>query len=1092
MKPSASLRRFLCIASSSLLFISYAHAADVTWDITPGTIGAGDNLITGGLGTWDITNGNWTIDGGVNNIAWVNGNNDTAIFGGTAGTVTLGTGITVGGLTFDTAGYIVTGNTTTFGTAGNITANADATISSILAGAAITKAGTGTLVLSGNNTYTNTTISAGTLQIGAGGTTGTLGSGTVLNNSALSFNRSDQITVANVISGSGTVTHNGVGNLEITGNNSYSGGTVINSGLLLLRADLGADLGTGTVTVGSSGGANLLIWAPGAVTLSNNFVLNGATGVADRAALNHDGGAGLVTLTGTVTLNATSDIGVGGGSFNNMIISGVVSGAAGAGLIVDEKNSGGANFTLTLSGANTYTGPTTLTGGTLKAGVASVANVSGAFGNNSAVTLSNSAGVVLDIAGFATQIGSLTGGGALGGNVILGTAGNARTLTVGGDNTSPAAYAGVISQAGGLTKIGTGTQILSGTNTYTGGTNVSAGTLTFAGSSSGTLGAITVSGGGTTELKIQAGSYTQGAGGFFVGSGNGAGIVSQTGGAIAWNNNGLQLLIGNGGFAGTYNLSGGSLTTLTGLNSRGVMLGVNTGSNGTFNLSGTGTLTVAGTSRLMIGRSDAIQTNTTNLFSQTGGTATISDMTMGGPNAAAGGTGNTATLTLTGGTFTATAFSLLSAANNDVSTINIGGTAVVTLPAFPTTRGTGTTTTINFDGGTLKNSVASATYMNAQAATTAFIKVGGAQFDTTNGNITITQNLLTHGSSLNGGLIKIGTNTLTLSGTNTYTGATAVNVGTLQAGAAAGGQAFGNGSAVTLANVSGATLSLNGFNQTIGSLAGGGVTGGNVTLGANATLTTGGNNTSTSYEGVISGTGTSGLTKTGSGTQTLTGINTYTGATNITAGKLTINSTGTINTTSGISIGAGEFNYNSSTALSQSVSFSGTGGTLSGSSTITPAVNVTTGNILAIGNSNEGVMNFGSNLEIGGTYLFEINNTTNTADLGDVAGNLTLGGILDLVQLGAYAIGDKFTLLSYDGTLTGLFKDFGGVTSISDDTNFDDGGGTWTLNYNDATAGLNGGVSASNTYVTITAIPEPSAALLVGLGLLCLLRRRRN
>ena len=819
MKATLALRSFL-LGSSLLAAISMAHAANVTWDITPGTVGAGDSLITGGIGAWNTTNGNWTTDAGVNNIAWVNANNDTAIFGGTAGTATLNTGITVGGLTFNTADYIVTGNTLTFGTAGNITANADATISSILAGAAITKAGTGTLVLSGNNSYTNTTISTGTLQIGAGGTTGTLGSGTVLNNSALSFNRSTQITVGNVISGSGTVTHNGGGGaiLEITGNNSYSGGTVINSGLLLLRADLGADLGTGTVTVGSSGGANLLIWAPGAVTLSNNFVLNGATGVVDRAALNHDGGGGLVTLTGTGTLNATSDIGIGGGSSNNMIISGVVSGAAGAGLNVDEKNQGGANFTLTLSGANTYTGPTTLTGGTLKAGVASVANVSGAFGNNSAVTLSNSAGVVLDIAGFNTQIGSLTGGGASGGNVILGTAGNARTLTVGGDNTSPAAYAGVISQAGGLTKIGTGTQILSGTNTYTGGTNVSGGTLTFAGSSSGTLGAITVSGGGTTELKIQAGSYTQGAGGFFVGSGNGAGIVSQTGGTVAWNNNGLQLLIGNGGFAGTYNLSGGSLTTLTGLNSRGVMLGVNSNSNATFNLSGTGTLTVAGTSRLMIGRSDATQINTTNLFSQTGGTATISDMTMGGTSGGAG-SGNSATLTLTGGTFTATAFSLLSAANNDVSTINIGGTAVVTLPAFPTARGTGTTTTINFDGGTLKNSVASATYMNAQAATSAFIKVGGAQFDTTNGSITITQNLLTHGSSLNGGLTKIGTNTLTLSGANTYTGGTTVSAGTLT---------LGNASALgsAAASIIGGSLDLGG--QTIANA---------VSVGAAGTLT---------------------------------------------------------------------------------------------------------------------------------------------------------------------------------------------------------------------------------------------------------------
>jgi autotransporter-associated beta strand protein len=92
-----------------------------------------------------------------------------------------------------------------------------------------------------------------------------------------------------------------------------------------------------------------------------------------------------------------------------------------------------------------------------------------------------------------------------------------------------------------------------------------------------------------------------------------------------------------------------------------------------------------------------------------------------------------------------------------------------------------------------------------------------------------------------------------------------------------------------LADTAGATLNLNNFSQTIGSLAGGGTTGGNVTLGANATLTTGGNDTSTSYEGIISGTGTSGLTKTGNGTLSLNGTNTYTGITSISAGKLFIN-----------------------------------------------------------------------------------------------------------------------------------------------------------------------------------------------------------
>jgi hypothetical protein len=249
---------------------------------------------------------------------------------------------------------------------------------------------------------------------------------------------------------------------------------------------------------------------------------------------------------------------------------------------------------------------------------------------------------------------------------------------------------------------------------------------------------------------------------------------------------------------------------------------------------------------------------------------------------------------------------------------------------------------------------------------------------------------------------------------------------------------------------------------------------------------------------IISGSGRN-LTLEGGGTGvlTLSGANSYTGETTVSVGKLTV-STGSINGTSSVTIGTAstaaitEFNYNSSTALTQSVSFAAgsTGGTLSGNSTINQAVNVITGNTLAIGNS-IGVMNFGSHLGVGGTYLYELTGGGTTADLGDVAGNLTLGGNLDLVQLGTYTVGNKFTLFAYDGTLAGLFKDSGGVTTISDDTNFTDAGGIWRMNYNDTTAGLNGGVSGSSKYVTITAIPELNvSAILSGLGMLLLLRRR--
>ena len=149
-----------------------------------------------------------------------------------------------------------------------------------------------------------------------------------------------------------------------------------------------------------------------------------------------------------------------------------------------------------------------------------------------------------------------------------------------------------------------------------------------------------------------------------------------------------------------------------------------------------------------------------------------------------------------------------------------------------------------FTGGTLQ--IAGA---NVSSSLPITLQSQGGTVDTNGNNATLSGAI-----SGPGGLSKIGLGTLTLSGQSTYTGATGVNAGTLQAGAV---NTFSPFSAFTV--VSGATLDLASFNQTIGSLAG---TGG-VTLGS-ATLTTGNDNTSTIFSGTISGAG--GLTKIGSGT----------------------------------------------------------------------------------------------------------------------------------------------------------------------------------------------------------------------------------
>src|SRR5205807_473705 len=100
----------------------------------------------------------------------------------------------------------VTGGTLTVG--GNNTSTVFSGIISELG--AVTKAGTGTFTLTGSNSYTGvTTVTSGTLQIGNGGTTGSLGSGGVTDNSSLVFNRSDSLSVNNVIGGSGVLVQAG-------------------------------------------------------------------------------------------------------------------------------------------------------------------------------------------------------------------------------------------------------------------------------------------------------------------------------------------------------------------------------------------------------------------------------------------------------------------------------------------------------------------------------------------------------------------------------------------------------------------------------------------------------------------------------------------------------------------------------------------------------------------------------------------------------------------------------------------------------------------------------------------------------------------
>ncbi|HVL13108.1 MAG TPA: autotransporter-associated beta strand repeat-containing protein [Gemmata sp.] len=119
----------------------------------------------------------------------------------------------------------------------------------------LSKEGAATVTLTGNNTYTGTTtVSGGTLQVGNGGASGTLGTGavTVGAGGTLAFNRSDSVTVANAIGGAGQVVHSGTGTTTLTATNTYTGGTTVSAGTLRLGAsNVLADAGKVTLAGGN-------------------------------------------------------------------------------------------------------------------------------------------------------------------------------------------------------------------------------------------------------------------------------------------------------------------------------------------------------------------------------------------------------------------------------------------------------------------------------------------------------------------------------------------------------------------------------------------------------------------------------------------------------------------------------------------------------------------------------------------------------------------------------------------------------------------------------------------------------------------------
>jgi autotransporter-associated beta strand protein len=358
MKPKAILRRFFAIAGSSLMAISSSYAADVSWD---SVIGGG--VITGGSGTWDTTNTYWTTDSGVTNQLWVNSNNDTAVFGGTAGTVALGGPITVGGLKFN-SNYTVNGsgaNVLSFGVPGDIFTNTgvSATISStLLSGSAtVTKTGAGQLTINGNIAYAGQfTLNEGTLTLQPGTSPITPFASLSLNGGIFEYKHFSVSTAMNVtVGGDATIriNRNGTSSSQVVtytfgalsiGSNTlsidkatggassttFSSTTLTGNAIFDIKAAFGGDGVTGDLNLGnlSDGGSGRTItkngpggnltW--GTITLSGNHIWNVNTGSITSGAIGTagfsltKGGAGTLNLTGALT--GAGNVMLNGGTLN--------------------------------------------------------------------------------------------------------------------------------------------------------------------------------------------------------------------------------------------------------------------------------------------------------------------------------------------------------------------------------------------------------------------------------------------------------------------------------------------------------------------------------------------------------------------------------------------------------------------------------------------------------------------------------------------------------------------------------------------------------------------------------------------------------
>ncbi len=482
------------LANDSVTFNDLATTTTVNVsvaDVTPASVVFGnvtkDYVITG---TKAITGaGTFTVNGG-GKVTVSNTNSFTSAPSLLAGIVSVaavanggvnsplgaGTALVFGGGTLE---YTGAGGSTdravTLGVSGGtVKTGTPLTMSGAVSGVGtLTKTGNGTLTITAANTYGDTVIAAGTLQVGAGGTTGTLGTGAVTNDGALIFDRSDAApVVTGTIQGTGSVTKNGSGTVTLggPGANSYAGLTTVSAGTLIAGKAVGVTAISG----------DLLIQAGGAFRYAGNNVSHQ---IADTASITLTGGTfGDTVAAGPTNPGATDTVAnltVAGGSFftgrNATLAPFTVTGLLDitAGAVLAQRGGGLSAGTVHFSG-----GSLNLDGGSTTAGQESRLTV-GAGGlvltgatinlnaGPSAVT-ATSVGSIISLGGDLTSTGTSSFARQ---NPALSTAkvdlgGGTRTVSVTGILTIGSAGAPIEITNGALTKAGAGVLNLAGAQTY--------------------------------------------------------------------------------------------------------------------------------------------------------------------------------------------------------------------------------------------------------------------------------------------------------------------------------------------------------------------------------------------------------------------------------------------------------------------------------------------------------------------------------------------------------------------------------------------------------------------------------------------------